>query len=91
MEMHATSQDHWADANGTDFDPNNHEVEQPPSPSLVSQQQFNITQKKMVKCNLEVPAFRMTRQAQKFPPAKIGDTIKVCIPDIDCGRCNSQN
>ena len=36
-------------------------------------------------------AFRTTRQAQKFPPAKIGDTVKVCIPDIDCGRCNSQN
>ena len=43
MEMHVASQDHRADANGTYFNPNNHEVEQSPSPSLVSQQQFNIT------------------------------------------------
>ena len=46
----------------------------------------------MVKCNLEAQTVRMTRQAQeKFPPVKIGYTVNVRIPDVDRGRCDSQN
>ena len=46
----------------------------------------------MIKCNLKAHAFRMTRQAQeKFPRAKIGDTVKILIPNVDRGRCDSRN
>ena len=46
----------------------------------------------MVKCNLEAHGFRMAIQSQeKFPPAKIGDTVKLPSPDVDRGRCNSRN
>ena len=37
MEVHVSSQDHRPEAVEIDFDANDHEVEQPPSPSLVSQ------------------------------------------------------
>ena len=93
MQMHVASKDHRAESDGIDFDAPDHKVEQPPSPSMVSQRQFNIISKrKIVKYNLEAQAFRMTRQAQeKFPPAEQGDTVKVLIPDVDLGRCDSQN
>ena len=34
----------------------------------------------------------MTRLArEKFPQGKVGDTVKVRVPDIDRGRCDSRN
>ena len=34
----------------------------------------------------------MTRLArEKFPEGKVGDTVKVRVPDIDRGRCDSRN
>ena len=37
-------------------------------------------------------AFKMTRLAtERFPQGKIGDTVKVRGPDVDCGRCDSRN
>ena len=34
----------------------------------------------------------MTRLArEKFPQGKVGDTVKVQVPDVDRGRCDSRN
>ena len=34
----------------------------------------------------------MTRLArEKFPQGKVGDTVKVPVPDVDRGRCDSRN
>ena len=34
----------------------------------------------------------MTRLArEKFPKGKVGDTVKVGVPDVDRGRCDSRN
>ena len=34
----------------------------------------------------------MTRLArEKFPQGKVGDTVKVRVPDVDRGRCDSRN
>ena len=34
----------------------------------------------------------MTRLArEKFPQGKVGDTVKVQVPDVDRGRCDSKN
>ena len=34
----------------------------------------------------------MTRFArEKFPEGKVGDTVKVRVPDVDRGRCDSRN
>ena len=36
--------------------------------------------------------FKMTRLArEKFPQRKVGDTVKVRVPDVDRGRCDSRN
>ena len=46
----------------------------------------------MEKCNLEAQALRMTRQVREnFPPGKVGETVKMRVPDVDCGRCDSRN
>ena len=46
----------------------------------------------MVKTNLEAQAVKMTRLArEKFPPGRVGDTVKVRVPDVDRGRCDSRN
>ena len=34
----------------------------------------------------------MTRLAgEKFPQGKVGDTVKVRVPNVDRGRCDSRN
>ena len=65
----------------------------PRSPSICGQRNNKITDKrKIVKSNLQTQAFTMTRLARgKFPQGKVGDTVKVRMPDIDHGRCDSRN
>ena len=42
--------------------------------------------------DLQTQAFKMTRLArQKLPHGKVGDTVKVRVPDVDRGRCDSRN
>ena len=48
--------------------------------------------RKIVKSNLQTQAFKMTRLArEKFRQGKVGDTVKVRVPDVDRGRCDSRN
>ena len=68
-------------------------TEIPRSPSICAQRKNNITEKrKIVKSNLQTQALKITRLArQKFPQGKVGDTVKVRVPDVDRGRCDSRN
>ena len=65
----------------------------PRSPSICAQRKNKITEeRKIVKSNLQTQAFKMTRLArEKFPQGKVGDTVKVRVPDVDRGRCDSRN
>ena len=50
-----------------------------------------IEKRKTVKSNLETQVFKMTRLArEKFPQRKVGNTVKVRIPDVDCRRYDSR-
>ena len=68
-------------------------TEIPRSPSICAQRENKITEKrKIVKSNLQTQAFKMTRLArEKFPQGKIGDIVKVRVPDVDRGRCDPRN
>ena len=68
-------------------------TEIPRSPSICAQRENKMTEKrKIVKCNLQIQAFKMTRLArEKFPHGKVSDTVKVRVPDVDRGRCDSRN
>ena len=68
-------------------------TEIPRSPSLRAQRKNKITEQiKIVKGNLQTQSFKMTRLVrEKFPHEKVGDTVKVRVPDIDCGKCDSKN
>ena len=45
-----------------------------------------------MKSNLKTQAFKMTRLArEKFPQRKVGNTVKVRVPEVDRGRCDSRN
>ena len=90
-EIEGTSQDEMAEAEAQDAAATDGESQ--PSPPMISLRQEKIKEKrKMAKCNLEAQALRMTRQSQeKFPPGKLGDTVKVRMPDVDRGRCDSRN
>ena len=60
-------------------------TEIPRSPSITEE-------RKIVKSNLQMQAFKMTRfSREKFPPGKVGETVKVRVPDVDRGRCDSRN
>ena len=63
------------------------------SPSMCVKRKNKIIEKrKTVKNNLKTQAFKMTRLTrEKFPPGKVGDTVKVRVPDVDRGRCDSRN
>ena len=46
----------------------------------------------MAEENLELQAKKMTKSScDKFPPANVGDTIKLRVPDVDRGRCDPRN
>ena len=50
-----------------------------------------IEKRKTVKSSLETQVFKMTRLArEKFPQRKVGNTVKVRIPDVDCRRYDSR-
>ena len=54
----------------------------PRSPSICAQRKNKITEKRnIVKSNLKTQAFKMTRLAR----------VKIRVPEIDCGRCDSRN
>ena len=63
------------------------------SPSMCVKRKNKIIEKrKTVKYNLETQAFKMTKLArEKFPKEKVGGTVKVPVPDVDRGRCDSRN
>ena len=67
-------------------------TEIPRSPLICAQRENKMTEKrKIVKCNLQIQAFKMTRLArEKFPHGKVSDTVKVRVPDVDRGRCDSR-
>ena len=45
-----------------------------------------------MKSNLKTQALKITRLAgEKFPQEKVGGTVKVRVPDVDRGRCDSRN
>ena len=62
-------------------------------PSVCAQRKNKITEKrKILKSNLQTQAFKMTRLArEKFPQGKVGYIVKVRVPDVDRGRCDSRN
>ena len=42
--------------------------------------------------NLLLQATKMLRTSQKqFPPAQIGDTVRIQVPDVNCGRTDNRN
>ena len=63
------------------------------SPSICSQRKNKVTEKRKIgKSNLQTQAFKMIRLArEKFSQGKVGDTVKVRVPDVDRGRCDSRN
>ena len=63
----------------------------PRSPSICAQRNNKITEKRNIaKSNLQT--FKITRlPREKFPEGKVGDTVKVRVPDVDRGRCDSRN
>ena len=65
----------------------------PRSQSACAQRKNKITEKrKILKNNPQTQAFKMTRPGRKkFPQGKVGDTVKVRMPDVDRGRCDSRN
>ena len=66
--------------------------EPPLFPSICKRRERINEKRKMAKTNLEAQAFKMTRLArEKFPPGRVGDTVKVRVPDVDRGRCDSRN
>ena len=45
-----------------------------------------------MKSNLQTQAFKMTILArEKFPQENVGHTVKVRVPDVARGRCDSRN
>ena len=68
-------------------------IEIPRSPSICAQRKNKITEKrKIVKSNLQTQALKMARLArEEFRQGKVGETVKVRVPDVDCGRCDSRN
>ena len=47
---------------------------------------------KMAVENLQAQASKMTKfSLDKFPPGKVGDTVRVRVPDVDRGRCDLRN
>lgn len=49
-------------------------------------------QRKEAHCNLELQAIKMkTRSNKKFPPALVGNTVRVPISDVDRGRGEAHN
>ena len=62
-------------------------TEIPRSPSVCAQRKNKIAEKrKIVKSDLKIQAFKMTILARdKFPQIKVGDTVKVQVPDVDRG------
>ena len=68
-------------------------TETPRSPSICVQRKNKITEKrKIVKSNLQTQVFKMTRFArEKLSQGKVGETVKVRVPDVCHGRCYSRN
>ena len=68
-------------------------IEIPRSPSICAQRKNKISEKvKIVKSNLQTQAFKLMRLTrEKFPQKKVGDTVKVRVPDVDRGRCDSRS
>ena len=61
-------------------------------PSIYKRRERINEKRKMTKTNLEAQTFKMTRLArEKFPPRRDGNTVKVRVPDVDRGRCDSRN
>ena len=67
--------------------------EQPPSSPILFSRHLQIRNKrKMAKDNLQKQASEMLKRSrEKFPPGKVGDTVKLRIPDVDRGRCAPRN
>ena len=67
--------------------------DEPPLFLSICKRRESINEKrKMAKTNREAQAFKMTKLArEKFPPGREGDTVKVRVPDVDRGRCDSRN
>ena len=63
-------------------------TEIPRCPSICAQRKNKITEKrKIVKSNLQTQVFKMTRLArEKLSQGKVGDTVKVRVPDVCRGR-----
>ena len=68
-------------------------TEIPRSPSICAQRKNKVTEKReILKSNLQTQAFKMTRlPREKFLQGKVGDTVKVRVPGVDRGRCDSRN
>ena len=62
------------------------------SPTLCKQRENIHEKRKMAVENLQAQASKMTKfSLDKFPPGKVGDTVRVCVPDVDRGRCDLRN
>ena len=62
------------------------------SSSMCVKRKNKIIEKQTAKSNLETQAFKMTRLArEKSSQGKNGATMKVRVPDVDRGRCDSRN
>ena len=62
------------------------------SPTLCKRRENIHEKRKMAVENLQAQASKMTKfSLDKFPPGKVGDTVRVRVPDVDRGRCDLRN
>ncbi|GBL79998.1 hypothetical protein AVEN_29020-1 [Araneus ventricosus] len=60
--------------------------------ALTEQHEFISIKRSTAKENLRLQATKMLRTSnKKFPPAQIGDTVRIQVPDVDRGRTDGRN
>ena len=60
--------------------------------NMCSAKEQDNCKNKNCESNLQTQAFKMTRLArEKFPQGKVGNTVKVQVPDVDRGSCDLRN
>ena len=64
----------------------------PSSPSLLTRK-WNINAKrKLANENLQLQAKKMLKMSdKKFPSGNVGNNVKICVPDVDRGKCGPRN
>ena len=78
---------------GIGMEKENEDDENPPLSPTFCQRQIRITRKHIfARQNFKLQAEKMTKLSdKKYPSAEVGDSIKVCVPDVDRSRCDARN